>query len=248
MNIYRSDSYNDRHLRQVIRKSKDAFYEGEKEDILTGPEFLYQQAGYIRKRWWVIQGILLTVLWFLLKYAAVGGYYAQRCMGIGAPLFVILLVPELWKNRAANAMEVEGTTYFSLRQIYSARLLMFAMVDLLMLSFFSMAAVGSGRVALQEMALQFLLPLVVTCCVCFRTLYSKREVSEGFSIFLCIVWSVLWLQFVVNRNLYEAVAVPVWYGVLAVSFGYLLYCIYRGQKAWKEMWEISGLDSAVFRI
>ncbi len=33
-------------------------------------------------------------------------------MGILAPSFVILILPELWKNRSNGAMEVEGATFF----------------------------------------------------------------------------------------------------------------------------------------
>ena len=115
INILRMNSYDAEHLQKVIQSSKEAFYVNEQNDILTGPEFLYQQAGYIRKRWWVLQGILLMSIWALLKYAVMGNYYVQRCMGIAAPVFVLLLLPELWKNRTYNAMEVEGTSYFSLR-------------------------------------------------------------------------------------------------------------------------------------
>ncbi len=245
INILRMNSYDAEHLQKVIQNSKEAFYVNEQNDILTGPEFLYQQAGYIRKRWWVLQGILLMSIWALLKYAVMGNYYVQRCMGIAAPVFVLLLLPELWKNRTYNAMEVEGTSYFSLRQIYSARLLVFAIVDVLMLSVFSVAVVRSGRVLLEEIALQFFLPLVVTCCICFRTLYSQRAVSEASSMFLCIVWSILWLQLILNGKIYEAIAAPVWYGVLAVSFSYLLYCIYRGQRKWGAMWESNDSDRIV---
>lgn len=234
---FRMDLYNEEHMQRVIQSAKEAFYENEQNEILTGPEFLYQQAGYIRKRWWIMQGILLMVLWVLLKYAALGNYYVQRCMGIVAPIFVILLLPELWKNRTANAMEVEGAAYFSIRQIYSARLLVFVMIDLLMLFVFSAAVIRSGRVLLEEIAIQFFLPLVVTCCICFRTLYSQRAISEAGSMFLCIIWSVLWLELIINGNIYEIIAIPVWYGVLAVSFAYLLYCICRGQRNWRGMWE-----------
>lgn len=225
------------HLQQVIRASKAAFYEGEAEDMMTGAEFLYQQAGYIRKRWWVVQGILLGILWMLLKYSAMGGGYTQKLMGIAAPLFVLLVLPELWKNRTADAMEVEGTAYYSLRQIYSARLLLFAMVDMLMLFAFGMAVVGSGRMLVEEIMIQFFLPLTVTCCICFRTLYSKRTGIEIFSLFLCVFWSGVWLQIVLNEKIYGAVAVPVWYMALAGSFAYLLYCIWRGQRDWRRIWE-----------
>ena len=57
-------------------------------------------------------------------------------MGILAPSFVILILPELWKNRSNGAMEVEGATFFSIKNIYAARMLLFGMVDVCLLSVF----------------------------------------------------------------------------------------------------------------
>lgn len=219
------------HMQKVIRSAKAAFYEGELDDILTGAEFLFQQAGYIRKRWWILQGMVLAVLWMFLCCVSTGDYYTQRLMGVFAPLFGIFLLPEIWKNRETNALEVEGTAYYSLRQIYAARLFLFGMVDVAMLTAFCLALVGSGRIMIEEIVLQFFLPLTVTGCICFRTLYSRRIGSEAFAVFLCLLWSAIWLQFVILENIYEKVAVPVWYGVLAAAFFYLVYCIYRGQRS-----------------
>lgn len=217
------------HLQEVVRSAKAAFYEGEGGDILTGAEFLYQQAGYIRKRWWVLQGVVLVALCMLIRYME-GNSYEQRIMGVAAPLFGVLLLPELWKNRERNAMEVEGAAFYSLRQIYAARLFAFAMVDVLMLTAFFLVNVGGGQLVPEEIMLQFFLPLTVTCCICFRTLYSRRACPEVFAVFLCLLWSGIWLQVVLLGNLYDKVSVPVWYGVLVTAFCYLLYCIYRGQR------------------
>lgn len=217
------------HLQEVVRGAKAAFYEGEIDNILTGAEFLCQQAGYIRKRWWVLQGLVLTVLCMFIRYTA-GRQEEQRIMGIAAPLFGVLLLPELWKNREANAMEVEGAAFYSLRQIYAARLFAFALVDVLMLTAFLLAIVGDGRLMLEEIMIQFFLPLAVTCCICFRTLYSRRACTEACAMFLCLLWSGIWLQVVLPGNIYEKVSVPVWYGVLAIALLYMACCIYRGQK------------------
>lgn len=225
------------HLRKVVLCSKAAFYEGEAGDVLTGAEFLFQQAGYIRQRFWVLQGIVLAVLWIFLRYVAAGGLYTQRMMGIAAPLFGVLLLPELWKNRTANAMEVEGTAYYSLRQIYAARMFLFALVDVLMLTVFFLAAVGGGRIVLEEIMIQFFLPLTVTCCICFRSLSVRRAGTEVFAMFLCLLWSVVWLQFLLLENLYEKVAVPVWYGILAAAVFYLVCCVRRGLGNCREIWE-----------
>lgn len=217
------------HLQEVVCRAKAAFYEGERDDILTGAEFLYQQAGYIRKRWWALQGMVLVALCMFIRYME-GSSYEQRIMGIAAPLFGVLLLPELWKNRETNTMEVESAAFYSLRQIYAARLFAFAMVDVLMLTAFFLVNVGGGQLVLEEIMLQFFLPLTVTCCICFRTLYSRRACPEAFVVFLCLLWSGIWLQVVLQGNLYEKVSVLVWYGVLVTAFCYLLYCIYRGQR------------------
>lgn len=223
-------------LLETVQKSKAAFYEGEAETFLSKAEFLYQQGRYIRKCWWGIQGALLLVLWWILKYKE-SSFYLQRSMGIAAPLFVILVIPELWKNRSADAMEVECTTYYSLRQVYAARMLLFGIVDMLLLSLFFIAASCTTCLSPGEMLIQFLLPFNVTCCICFRMLYSKKMGSEIFALFLCMVWIFLWVQVVLNEGIYSMISIPVWWGFVLASLGYLLYCIRQGMRKWEETWE-----------
>ncbi|KAI4450280.1 hypothetical protein C823_004813 [Eubacterium plexicaudatum ASF492] len=119
---------NESNMQEAILKSKKAYYKTEEEKFLSKAEFLYQQSRYIKKRWWLIQGLLL-------KYLG-SNCYIQRSIGIAAPLFVLLIIPEMWKNRNANAMEVECTTLYSIRQVYAARMILFAFVDLVLLSLF----------------------------------------------------------------------------------------------------------------
>lgn len=85
----------------------------------------YQHYGKALNYMYIIAGnkCKVLLLWFLLKYTD-SNYYTQRCIGIAAPLFVIMLVPEIWKNRNANAMEIECTSYYSLRQMYAARMML----------------------------------------------------------------------------------------------------------------------------
>ena len=122
-------------LQAAIRTSKEAFWRSETERETTWLEFLYQQATYIRKRWWAAQGGVLLVMWLAL-YLSDSSRQVQRYMGIMTPLFVILILPELWKNRSSGSMEVEGAAFFPIQKIYAARLLLFAMADLLLVSVF----------------------------------------------------------------------------------------------------------------
>ena len=93
-------------LQKTIDVSKAAFVAGEAEQTLSSAEFLYQQSKYIRKFWWVAQALLLIAVCLLMQRSE-SDFYTRRALGVAAPLFVILILPELWKNRTFDAMEVE---------------------------------------------------------------------------------------------------------------------------------------------
>ncbi len=216
------------HLKQTIRAARSAYCETEAARPLTRFEFLMEQSRYIRKRWWILQGLLLAALgWMLIR--ADSGFYAARSMGIAGSAFAVLILPELWKNLRCGATEVEGAAYYSLRQIYAARLTLFAMADLLLITAFGGLAVTAGGVPVTDLAVQFLLPFNVTCCICFQILYSRRMQSEIFSVFLCGCWIAVWVKIVLGK-LYDRITLPVWCGLLTLSAAYLVFCVMRGQR------------------
>lgn len=222
---------------ETIQKAKSAYYASEAESPLSRWEFIFQQGKFIKKQWWLLQALLLLGLWLILKYSE-SSYHIQRSIALLAPLFVVLIIPEIWKNRTADAMEVECTTRFSLRQVYSARMILFGIVDLFLLTAFFIASSALGKLTVQELVIQFFIPFNVTGCICFRTLYSKRVGSEAYSLLLCFLWIALWSQVVLNETIYQTVSVPVWAALLALSAGYSGYWIYRGQKQDSRMWEV----------
>ena len=100
-------------IQETIRKSKNAFFMAEQERTLSYHEFLWTQLCVIQKRWWVLQFMLLVALWIALS-SIHDEIYMIRSMGVAAVLFVILIIPELWKNRSCECMEIEAASYFSL--------------------------------------------------------------------------------------------------------------------------------------
>lgn len=228
--------YSEKKLQETIRRSKEVFAEREAENSVSGIEFLYLQSRYIHKRWWILQGVILFLLWLVLQ---IGGssFYVQRMMGIAASLFAILLLPELWKNRNANALEIESISFYSLRQIYSARIFAFALVDFLLLCAFTLSVVLSGKVPAEEMMVQFFLPYIVTCCICFRVLSGNKSGSEAFALFLCLIWCAVWTEIILNENIYETVSMPIWFVMTVIAVFYLIYCVYKGQSSCLKMWE-----------
>ena len=231
---------NEEKVMETIAVSKTAFLSVEAERNLSHLEFLAVQGRLVQKRWWFLQGLLLAFVCLFLCHME-ADYMIRRALGLAGPLFVILILPELWKNRNFDAVEVECTTYYTIRSIYAARLTLFAGVDLLLLSAFFIAASVVAQVTLWEMVIQFVLPFNVTCCICFRTLYAKRIRSEALAMLLCILWTGFWAMLIMSNSVYSVISVPIWIAALAVSVLGMCGTLCQGKDKWQQTLEVKPL-------
>ena len=216
----------DEKIRETVARCKNTFFMAEKEKMLPYHEFLWMQLRAMQKRWWLLQFFLLTMLWLILS-SVQEELYITRSMGVAAPLFVILIIPELWKNRTYGCMEIEAVTYYSLRQVYAARMLLFGITDVFLLTIFCGTASVGLHYDLSHLLVQFLFPLAVTACICFGILCSRRCLSETTAIFLCIIWSAGWLFIVLNNEVYARIAIPVWGALLCGMILFLVFAVCR---------------------
>ena len=129
--------------------------------------FLHEQFKFIRKRWWALQGGSLLLLWMLLADYGEGAN-ADRVLGA---LSVI-------------------SSYYSLRQICSARILMFAAVDLTMITIFFAVSFSTLQISAYRIVIDFLVPFNISCCICFRLLYSKWRELEYIAVRNSVLHSI----------------------------------------------------------
>ena len=54
-------------IQKTIAVSREAFLAGESGQTVSHIDFLYQQSKFIKKRWWLMQGLLLVFVCFLLN-------------------------------------------------------------------------------------------------------------------------------------------------------------------------------------
>ena len=231
---------NEEKVKETIVASKASFLSGEAEQMVSPGEFLFLQSRLIQKRWWFLQGLLLAFVCLFLCHMETD-YLIRRALGLAGPLFVILILPELWKNRNFDAMEVECTTYYTIRSIYAARLTLFAGVDLLLLSAFFAVASVFAKITVWEMLIQFVLPFNVTCCICFRTLYAKRIRSEALAMLLCILWTGIWAMLILSNAVYSVISVPMWIAALAASVLGICCTLCQGKEKWQQTLEVKPL-------
>lgn len=223
-------------IQEAVIRAKKAFLASEQERMLSYREFLWIQWKVIQKRWWLLQLLLLSMLWAVLVLVY-DDRYIQRSLGVIATLFVILMIPELWKNRSCQCMEIEASSYYSLKQIYAARILLFGIADVFLITVFCTAAPAEFHFGFIELMIQFLFPLTVTACICFGTLSSKYAFSETIAVALCIIWSAVWLLIILNESVYEMITFPIWLFLMGTAFIYLVVAIYRTLECCNRYWE-----------
>lgn len=230
-------------IQSVIRKAKEIFWENESQQFLSYHEFIWKQFHMIRKRWWVIQFVVLYLAWLFLSTEH-EAFYIRRGMGVFAALFAIILTPELWRNLSNHCIEIEIASYYSLHQIYAARILLFGAVDILLLTIFIGEAHYFLSISLMELIAQFLLPMVVTACICFMALDNPHR-NGWISIGLCVLWSGVWWTIVANDQLYSAITLPIWLIVFILASLFLILTIYRLLKSCDQYMEVN-LHGTVF--
>ncbi len=184
--------------------------------------FLHEQFKFIRKRWWALQGGSLLLLWMLLADYGEGAN-ADRVLGA---LSVI-------------------SSYYSLRQICSARILMFAAVDLTMITIFFAVSFSTLQISAYRTVIDFLVPFNISCCICFRLLYSKWQELEYIAVFLSTACIFAWSMIVSTDFIYERISMTVWIGLLLLSFIYLIYCIWKSQCNCEINWEGKANGTAI---
>ena len=185
-----------------------------------------------------IAAAVLAGLWMLLPLAESEAYIC-RTLGIGGTLFMILMIPELWKNRSNQCMEVETAAYYDLRRVYAARMLLFGGADVLLITAFGSAAVISLQISLEDLLIQFLFPVTVTACICFGALGSRYLLSEASAVGMCILWSAVWWCILMNERVYALLTVPVWGTLLAGAAVFLIFVVCRAIRQCGSIWEVS---------
>lgn len=227
---------NEKNIKETVKKSIDVFCAVEQERLLNYWEFLWTQLRLIRKRWWLFQLLLLSALGGVLPTLQ-SEQNTQRFMGVAASLFIILIIPELWKSQTYQSMEIETVSYYSLRQIYSARMLLFGIVDIIFITFFCLLSFAALKVTLSQILIQFIFPMIVTACICFGMLCSKHSFSETVAVMICTGWSGIWLFIVLNEKIYTAITYPLWLAFLGFALLFAVFTVYRTLYCCEDYWE-----------
>ena len=153
---------------------------------------------------------------------------------------IILMIPELWKNLTHRCLEIESAAYYSVQKIYAARIILFGLMDILMLTIFSGSVHVIVGISLREIVTEFRLPMTVTACICFSVL-GRQYRNSGIAMVLCVLWSAGWWAISAHDLCYAAVALPggVWMSIFGMAILFLIVMIYRLLRSCNKYMEVN---------
>ena len=210
---------------ETIQKSKEVMMEVQSEHTMSYGEFLFSQFRLIRKRWWMLQAALLIVTFFLMNYLD-DSEYLMRTIGTSSVLFIVMIIPEFWRNKESDSLQIEATCLYSLRQIYSARVFLIGVADVFMITLFMLVCCVGMRMHFMDILVQFLFPMVVAAGICFAMLNS-RALNEAASMLGCFLWSVIWWMVTMNDFIYTKITFPVWSILFGLASCFLIGAVYK---------------------
>lgn len=210
------------HIQETIDASINAFCVSEEKRRTSMFEFVFTQFNYIQKRWWLFQGLLLAIMWFLFM-RNFGPDVNRKVIGFFAPVFAVMILPELWKNRSFNALEIESCSYYTIRSVYVARLILFGMVDLIMMSFFFFLSIISFEWIDARIIFEFLVPFNCVCIVLLKLVSSVKSDDIVIGVFSSMILMLCWQIIIYDNQIYEEISIYLWVGLLLLSSLFLIY-------------------------
>ncbi len=234
----------DEKFKETLETSKAVYFRQDTSHPLSRWEFLWSQFQLTRKRWWFLQGAMLALACQLLP-AMEQDFRRIRSIGVIGCLFVIFMIPELWRNKSSESTQVEAACLYSLREIYAARITLFALVDVLLLTVFAFSLQRTLALSFVDIMAQLLVPVTVTACICFGMLSIRHDLSETVSLAVSLTWSAVWWLILMSEHIYYRILPELWAGIFALSLLLLGLAIRKAIRGTNLTWEVSYYETGI---
>lgn len=211
----------------LVSKARRMVVCGKVKDRIGFIEFIILQIKIMKKEWWIAQAAALFIAGKLLLISD-DQNYTQRWLSIVASLFVILIIPELWKNIENKSIEIEETSFFDLRRVYAAKLIAFGVIDTIILTLFCIYATQIQSILFSDVLKQFVFPIIITSMICMMVFSAKRYFNQTITMIICIAVNIVWMLIVLNEDIYVRITPVVWTIMFSIS---ILLTIYYIRKA-----------------
>ena len=187
------------HLENTIRQSRRAYECRRQVRPIGTPEMIVSQFRFIARPIWLLQGIVLLCLCFLMRYAMASeqpASYIPAFLSVSSILIAMTMLPFYGRSRKYKMREIESMTRVSLPRLILAKLCVVGMGDIVCLSFMILLTFGKMDTPFAALLLHIVIPFLLTCTASLFVMNRTKEnygtfISIGFGIGLSAVcWTI----------------------------------------------------------
>lgn len=204
------------NIQDTIVKVRQIVSETQHND-LTFWQFYFQQFGFIRKKVWLIQFIILLFSTFKL-YQSESTQVINLISSI-APLIFLSGITELSRTHTYGTMEIELSTQYTLKEILMSRISILGLINILSISILSIIVRTNTSLPLYTAFIYICVPFMLTS---FGSLYLLNKFKNKECNYYCFILGIfimlstsIWSAYF--PNLYTASSLFIWNILLIIS-------------------------------
>lgn len=204
---------------------------------MNNKDFFISQIGFIRKRTWIMQFLILCTICILLFSTSTDSnsfYNTLSLISIASPLFVLTNIEELTKVYNSSILEIEFSTKNTLHKIIATRMLIFGISDLLFMIIILVSAKQIIDVNILYIIIYTLVPFNLMCIGCMEIINRNKGKHTNY---YCMIYGISLVLLIVTLsnfrdNLYQFEAINQWLIVFLVT---AITLIYEIRKTWRHL-------------
>lgn len=208
-------------------------------------QFILSQIGFIRKRTWIFQIIILGLL--CLGFYNIGtensvNFRTFSLMSILAPLLLIISVDEISRIYNKSMLEIEFSTKNSLKKILVTRMLILGITDCIALIIMMIFVGHMMNISILRIIIYTLVPFNLVCIGCMELMkyFKGKELNYACVIYSAVLMAIFLLARLSDLGIYAQNFISSWillYVITIVIFALEI----------KKMWNRLGLFDDVIK-
>lgn len=194
---------------------------------MTDTQFILGQMGFIKRRVWIGQFVLLLVICMVIRSYVMTytmNYLALPMISALAPLLLVFNIEEIARISYRSMLEIEMAAKYSLKKLMLSRLCILGITDLIMLTVFILYLNMYSEKSLFLIVLYSLVPFNITVIGLLHLLKHQEKgrydyMALAYTLLVCVIF-VLAPQ---RRPVFYSGAYDnIWILAFLISFGILL--------------------------
>lgn len=183
-------------------------------------EILWGQMEYISPFFWLGEAFFFLIFWILINSRMFEEAEARQILSFSSATIAcvgIIGIHELHKSVAYKMAELEQVCFLNLRQVWAAKMVLLAGVNLILLAFVTISLTDRTSYLLYEAAIYILVPFLISNIIYFRLLLWKsteQGVLYMAAVFLCMLFGLVPSFY---KDAYEKSCLWIWSVVLVLA-------------------------------